>query len=178
MLRANTQATAAWTAWRSVTPRIFLRAMQAEASGRSSARLSAAGRRFTWNPNSNFGDPHSTICVLEGFSDTLLAAHPTQDQLPRRRQTRLSFCWRNKLFFSGEQRYRMLAYPFRYGMIFCARWSISRCSVCRSANRCGLRWTGSGASSPAKDSGTLDWSNRGAVHFPLETRGSHSDLSR
>ena len=24
---------------------------------------------FTWDPHSNFGDPHSTVCVLEGFAE-------------------------------------------------------------------------------------------------------------
>lgn len=130
---------------------------------------------FTWNPNSNFGDPHSTICVLEGFSEYLACgASHRKNQIAAAQANAESFLLENKLFFSGEQRYRMLAYPFRYrydllrALEYLALQRMPFCEPMRPA----LDWLKSKQS--REGFWNLELEHRGAVHFPLETRGSHS----
>lgn len=130
---------------------------------------------FTWNPNSNFGDPHSTICVLEGFSEYLACgASHRKDQIAAAQANAESFLLENKLFFSGDKRYRMLAYPFRYRydllrtLEYLALQRMPFCEPMRPA----LDWLKSKQS--REGFWNLELEHRGAVHFPLETRGSHS----
>ncbi|MHC5217704.1 prenyltransferase/squalene oxidase repeat-containing protein [Enterococcus sp. LJL128] len=69
---------------------------------------------FTWYDQSN-GDPHSTICVLEGLisfrentasSDLIKETDNAIDKI-------LDFFFKNSLFLS-ENQYQKFAYPFRY----------------------------------------------------------------
>jgi hypothetical protein len=130
---------------------------------------------FTWNPNSNFGDPHSTVCVLEGFTEYLSSgASHRKNQIAAAQANAVSFLLENKLFFSGDKRYRMLAYPFRYrydllrALEYLALQRMPFCEPMRPA----LDWLRSKQS--REGFWNLELEHRGAVHFPLETRGSPS----
>lgn len=127
---------------------------------------------FTWNPNSNFGDPHSTVCVLEGFAEyTASGASHRKNQIAAAQANAVSFLLENKLFLSGDHRFRMLAYPFRYrydllrALEYLALQRIPFCEPMRPS----LDWLRSKRS--REGFWNLELEHRGAVHFPLETRG-------
>jgi len=70
---------------------------------------------FTWDLNACSGDPHSTICVLEGltqYAASKPASHiPVSDALQRG----VMFLLENFLFFEGrDKRFQKLTYPHRY----------------------------------------------------------------
>lgn len=127
---------------------------------------------FSWNPYSVTGDPHTTICVLEGLSEYCASgtSHRANDII-KAQSSAVSFLLRNGLFFEGDARYRMLAYPFRYrydllrALDYFALQDIPFSEPMRPA----LRWLQS--KQTADGFWNLELEHKGAVHFPLETRG-------
>lgn len=69
---------------------------------------------FTWL-NQNEGDPHSTICVLEGLHSFLVNTDfvDLQSDIESAIQKGLNYFYQHNLFLE-EKKYQKLAYPFRY----------------------------------------------------------------
>jgi len=71
---------------------------------------------FTWDINSEKGDPHTTICVLEGLGE-YYASH-REDRVFEIESTRdkaIEFLLSNRLFIDDtDKRFRKLSYPYRY----------------------------------------------------------------
>ncbi|MDU5336672.1 prenyltransferase/squalene oxidase repeat-containing protein [Enterococcus sp.] len=69
---------------------------------------------FTWYDQSK-GDPHSTICVLEGLHSFQVNAESKELQLQVERAIRggLDYFYQHHLFLA-EKKYQKLIYPFRY----------------------------------------------------------------
>jgi len=127
---------------------------------------------FSWNPYSATGDPHTTICVLEGLSEYCAsgASHRAND-ITKAQSNAVSFLLQNGFFFEGDVRYKMLAYPFRYRydllrvLDYFALQDIPFSEPMRPA----LDWLRSKQSREGYCN--LELEHKGAVHFPLETRG-------
>jgi hypothetical protein len=71
---------------------------------------------FSWDVNSNKGDPHTTICVLEGLGQ-FRAAVPGHKPLDIKvvEDAAIAFLLFNRLFIDDpDKRYRKLSYPYRY----------------------------------------------------------------
>jgi hypothetical protein len=79
-----------------------------------SVQMSDGG--FSWDLNAPSGDPHTTICVLEGLSQYKRSGyalgHPRVNEALKKA---LEFLLSNQLFFQdSDKRFRKLSYPFRY----------------------------------------------------------------
>ncbi len=71
---------------------------------------------FTWDGNSTTSEPHTTICVMEGFSQCLNSGIPHRTQEIRSAQSKAVELLLSKLLYfdDADQRYRKLSFPFRY----------------------------------------------------------------
>jgi hypothetical protein len=69
---------------------------------------------FTWDICSETGDPHTTLCVLEGFSQ-YLSAGPSRPDIEAAKTKAVEDLLSNGLFINGaDKRFRKLSYPYRY----------------------------------------------------------------
>ncbi len=71
---------------------------------------------FTWDAGAEAGEPHTTICALEGLAQYRKAGSPGGLRNVEAAQSKAeSFLLSNQLFIgSGDRRFRMLSYPYRY----------------------------------------------------------------
>ena len=131
---------------------------------------------FTWDLNSNQGDPHTTICVLEGLAQ-YAASRASEDKVSVANaiQAGVAFLLANNLFLDGaDRRYTKLTYPARYrydvlrALEFFAREKIPFDERMRPA----LQWL----SGKRTQEGLwrLEHVHAGAVHFELEEVGKPS----
>jgi hypothetical protein len=131
---------------------------------------------FTWDTNSNHGDPHTTICVLEGLAQ-YAASRASGDKLAvaNAMQDGVAFLLANNLFLDGaDRRFTKLTYPARYrydvlrAQAFFAREKVSFDERMRPA----LMWL----SGKRTQEGLwrLEHVHAGAVHFELEEVGKPS----
>ena len=71
---------------------------------------------FTWNRDSGTGDPHTTVCVLEGFAQFQIAGarHRARD-IEEAKGRAAEYLLSNGLFIDdADRRFRQLSYPYRY----------------------------------------------------------------
>lgn len=71
---------------------------------------------FTWDTLSEEGDPHTTICVLEGFGQ-LSISMPEHglSGIEEAKTKAIEFLLSKKLFIEdADKRFRKLSYPYRY----------------------------------------------------------------
>ena len=71
---------------------------------------------FTWDLHSEKGEPHTTICVLEGLGQ-FRASVPGHglSRLQSAEENAMAFLLFNRLFMDNpDKRYRKLSYPYRY----------------------------------------------------------------
>lgn len=71
---------------------------------------------YTWNLDSETGDPHTTISVLEGFGQYLMSGLRHRSPGIEESITRaVGFLLSNRLFMDdADKRFRKLSYPYRY----------------------------------------------------------------
>jgi hypothetical protein len=71
---------------------------------------------FTWYYDKTTGDPHTTVCVLEGFHQYICSGNMYRlEDVLRASESALGYLLENNLFMdANDKRFRMLAYPFRY----------------------------------------------------------------
>lgn len=70
---------------------------------------------YSWDASGPISDPHTTICVLEGFHAYKKAGftcHLKNIQIAEKKA--IEYLLSNGLFMSGDERYRNLSYPYRY----------------------------------------------------------------
>jgi hypothetical protein len=69
---------------------------------------------FTWDILSEKGDPHTTVCVLEGLGQ-FNTSIPVHIGIEKVKKKAIEFLLSNKLFINdADNRYRKLSYPYRY----------------------------------------------------------------
>ena len=131
---------------------------------------------FTWNEASDRGDPHTTICVLEGLGqlDVSLPACRLAG-IPEAKARAAAFLFANDLFFNDpDKRFRKLSYPYRYrydflrALEYFASGQIARDDRMQPA----LGWL----SAKRQKNGLwhLENSHKGNVHFQMEDVGRPS----
>lgn len=70
---------------------------------------------YTWDQESEISDPHTTICVLEGFLEYRNAgSKKLSEEIQNSEENAIEWMLSNKLFISSDQRYQKLSYPYRY----------------------------------------------------------------
>jgi hypothetical protein len=71
---------------------------------------------FTWDILSDKGDPHTTICVLEGLGQlSISVARHGLSGIEEAKARAIEFLLSNKLFIDdSDKRFRKLSYPYRY----------------------------------------------------------------
>jgi hypothetical protein len=71
---------------------------------------------FTWDTLSDKGDPHTTICVLEGLGQlSISVARHGLSGIEEAKAKAIEFLLSNKLFIDdADKRFRKLSYPYRY----------------------------------------------------------------
>ena len=131
---------------------------------------------FTWDLNSNQGDPHTTICVLEGLGQyTASRARGDRRTVDSAMQAGVAFLLANNLFLEGaDRRFTKLTYPARYrydvlrALEFFARQKIPLDERMRPA----VQWL----SGKRTQEGLwrLEHVHAGNVHFALEEVGKPS----
>jgi hypothetical protein len=69
---------------------------------------------FTWDVDSDKGDPHTTICVLEGLWEYCCGLHRVEE-VETVKAKAVEFLLSNNLFIdSADKRFLKLSYPYRY----------------------------------------------------------------
>ena len=132
---------------------------------------------FTWDLQSDSGDPHTTICVLEGFAQYAFSVGRDAGALRAASDRAVAFLLRNELFAQNtDPRYQKLAYPYRY------RYDLLRALEYLAAEqvpfdarmRPALEWL----DKKKKPDGLwyLELQHKGNVHFALEEVGRPSRL--
>lgn len=132
---------------------------------------------FTWDWTAARGDPHTTICVLEGLRQYGLRAGRPDDSIRNAIERASEFLLERGLFLTDpDARFRKLAYPFRY-----------RYDVLRALEFFALQ----NAPFDARMQPALDWlrekqrpdgfwymehQHKGNVHFVLEPVGKPSRI--
>ncbi len=131
---------------------------------------------FTWNARSNSGDPHTTICVLEGLAQyaerrTANISAPLEHAI----RFGIEFFLENHLFLNdADKRLGRLTYPSRYrydylrALVFFARRNVPYDARMLPA----LRWL---AKKRTKEGlWRLEYVHPGNVHFEIEKKGMPS----
>lgn len=126
---------------------------------------------YSWDMQSDRSDPHTTIAVLEGFHTYHKAGFTDhRDAVLNSEKRALEYLLSNGLFMSGDKRYRMLSYPYRYRydllrvLEYFADADISYDQRMRPA----LEWL----KNKQKDDNRwcLENIHHGKVHFDMETK--------
>lgn len=123
---------------------------------------------FTWYLDSSSGDPHTTICVLEGLSSfqTAFPEYRTSDMLNASMKA-VGFLIGHKLFINDDKRFMKLSCPYRY------HYSLLRALEYLARNRVeetdsialGLEYL---ASKGKNRKWNLEYQYPGATHFEME----------
>lgn len=130
---------------------------------------------YTWDPQAKYSGPHTTICVLEGFSAYLQAGFShLAKQIRQSIAQAVELLLSRLLLISEETRFMKLAYPYRY------RYNLLRALEFLASNN----WPYDGRMAPAlwwladkqADSGLwhLEHIHPGNVHFMMEEKGQPS----
>lgn len=130
---------------------------------------------FTWDLNSDSGDPHTTICVLEGFAQYRASRKTPPASLNAASDRAVEFLLQRGLFLeAADPRFRKLSYPYRY------RFDVLRALEYFAAQnipfdarmRPALDWL----SGKRKPDGRwyLENQHKGNVHFTMEPVGKPS----
>lgn len=133
---------------------------------------------FTWDPQSAAGDPHTTICVLEGLSQYCEAGpQPVRVKVGESISGAVEFLLANRLFIhDADARFRKLTYPYRYrydllrGLEYLARQG----GLSDPGTEPALAWL----QRKRQDDGLwlLEHQHKGNVHFEMEERGQPSRM--
>ena len=124
---------------------------------------------YSWDAEGARSDPHTTICVLEGFHAYEKAGfRRLLPEIKAARQRALEWFYENGLFLGADARYEKLAFPYRY------RYDLLRfldyCAVagipCDSRMQPALDWLKSRRGSDGK--WPLELMHKGNVHFEME----------
>lgn len=132
---------------------------------------------FCWDPLSEAGDPHTTICVLEGLLQYAAVRENPPVEIGPAAGRAVEFLLENRLFFGdSDRRFRKLVYPHRYrydllrALAFFAKYQMPHDARMNAA----LDWL---AGKRAKDGlWPLEYAHPGNVHFELEPVGGPSRL--
>ncbi len=130
---------------------------------------------YSWAAQGYPSDPHSTICVAEGFNAYEKAGF--QYRLPEikaARQGALEYLFGHGLFVGEDARYKKLAYPYRY------RYDLLRfLDFCAAAGapydphmKPALDWLTAKQNKNGK--WPLELVHKGNAHFDMETAGQPS----
>lgn len=123
---------------------------------------------FTWSLDSNNGDSHTTLCVLEGLSSfqTAFPGYRASDIVKASLQA-IRFLTDHELFMNDDTRFRKLSYPYRYqysllrALEYLARNHIKETDLIAS----GLDYL---ASKGKNGKWILEYQYPGATHFEME----------
>lgn len=125
---------------------------------------------FTWEYKSERGDPHTTICVLEGFgqysaSGSKYRASDIGDAMAKA----VNYLLANRLFIEdSDARFRKLTYPFRYryDLLRALDYLASHAIGFDERMRPALNWLLSKRDEDGR--WHLENHHRGSVHFEME----------
>lgn len=131
---------------------------------------------FSWDDGSHKGDPHTTICVLEGLGqfDGSVPNHGIPG-IEAAKERAVGFLLENGLFMdSADQRFRKLSHPYRY------RYDLLRVLECladlRTARDPRIRPALDWLQAKRRKDGLwpLENQHKGNVHFAMEKTGDPS----
>lgn len=146
--------------------------------GRLAAHLLLAQKAdggFTWDLNSDNGDPHTTICVLEGFAQYRASRKAPLASLNAASDRAVGFLLRHGLFLEdADSRFRKLSYPYRYrfDVLRALEYFAAQTVPFNARMRPALDWLGG----KRKPDGRwyLENQHKGNVHFAMEPVGKPS----
>jgi hypothetical protein len=130
---------------------------------------------YGWDPESEYSDPHTTICVLEGLSEYRKAGFTKHvDRIRQSEKTAIEQLLSKLLLITEDQRFKLLSYPYRY------RYDLLRALEYLATNNTPY----DGRMAPAlwwledkqAESGFwyLENIHPGNRHFPMEAKGEPS----
>ncbi len=132
---------------------------------------------FCWDPLSEAGDPHTTICVLEGLLHYDAARENPAVDISSAAGHAVEFLLENHMFYgASDRRFRTLAYPHRYrydllrALSFFAKYQMPHDARMNDA----LDWLAGKRTIDGR--WPLEYVHPGNVHFVLEPVGEPSRL--
>ncbi len=70
---------------------------------------------YSWNTEKSISDPHTTICVLEGFHEYQKAGFSSHlQEIESSKRKAVAYLLSNGLFMNDDKRYLKLSLPYRY----------------------------------------------------------------
>ncbi|MCE5189992.1 MAG: hypothetical protein LLF75_12545 [Eubacteriales bacterium] len=132
---------------------------------------------FTWDLQADSGDPHTTICVLEGFVQYSSSVGRETETLRAASGRAIEFLLKNGLFMqNADPRFRKLAYPYRYrfDLLRILEFFATERTAYDPRMRPAIAWL----IDKQKSDGLwyLEHQHKGNVHFVLEEIGKPSRL--
>lgn len=131
---------------------------------------------YTWHLDGFTGDPHTTICVLEGFQQYICSGLVYRlDDVLRANEAALDYLLENNLFMDAQdKRFRMLSYPFRYHYsVFRALYDCATAQIDYDARmKPAIQWLTDKKGADGK--WRLEYLYPGKVHFEMEPRNAPS----
>ena len=131
---------------------------------------------FTWDIDSEKGEPHTTICVLEGFRQYRLSGtgHRLRDIMHSEAEA-AEFLLSNRLFAEdADKRFRKLSYPYyyRYDILRALEYLSENAAPANARLRPYTDWL----QGKRKKDGYwyLEHQHKGNVHFLMEETGKPS----
>ncbi|MBP7401614.1 MAG: hypothetical protein KBA30_03270 [Clostridia bacterium] len=130
---------------------------------------------WSWDANRPQGDPHTTICVLEGLVSCDRAGFTGHvEPIPAAVDRAVEWLLSRSLLLDGEERFRKLSYPYRYRYDVLRELELLALAGVPYDSRMepALRWLEGKADASGR--WRLENVHPGALHFPLEERRSPS----
>lgn len=124
---------------------------------------------YSWDTQSRIGDPHTTICVLEGLNAYGKAGlrHRIRDIQTAQRKA-IQFLFSHSLFIDEDTRYQKLTFPYRYRydllrfLDYCAASDMQYDARMKPA----IDWLKRKQTTDGR--WVLGYTHKGSVHFEME----------
>jgi hypothetical protein len=128
---------------------------------------------FTWQSGTGIGDPHTTICVLEGLREYQKTEFQHKTDTLKQTKAAEQFLVNNNLFMhSKDRRFLKLSYPYRYHYSLLRALDYFSDTACNFNMRPAVDWL---KEKQRKDGlWKLEYKYPGAVHFEMEKVGEPS----
>ncbi|MGB7595416.1 MAG: hypothetical protein WBL80_07605 [Erysipelotrichaceae bacterium] len=130
---------------------------------------------YSWDLLSSKSDPHTTICILEGFQSFIETGSPYRHQdIETVKREAIEYLLSNTMFMQDDQRYLKLSFPYRYryDVLRVLEYFANAQTPYDIRMKPAIDWL----KSKQKEDGCwyLEHVHKGNTHFEMEVKGKSS----